>query len=73
MAQIDQLQRKVYYCPLKSNQQVDDSGGFSHLISALMNWSGRVRTVKAELIPEAPKRLSPKTRKLNYSRLLFPA
>lgn len=26
MAQIDQLQ-KVYYCPLKSNRRVDDSGG----------------------------------------------
>ena len=26
MAQIDQLQ-KVYYCPLKTNRRVDDSGG----------------------------------------------
>lgn len=26
MAQIDQLE-KVYYCPLKTNRRVDDSGG----------------------------------------------
>src|SRR4028119_2292127 len=26
MAQVDQL-KKVYYCPLKSNRRVDDSGG----------------------------------------------
>lgn len=39
MAQIDQLE-KVYYCPLKLNRRVDDSGGTAPYVRVdELNWS----------------------------------
>ena len=43
MAQIDQLE-KVYYCPLKTNRRVDDSGGIQACVSGLTNLVGALRT-----------------------------
>ena len=40
MAQIDQLE-KVYYCPLKTNRRVDDSGGTAPYVRVdELIWSG---------------------------------
>ena len=39
MAQVDQLE-KLYYCPLKSNRRVDDSGGTREYVRVdELNWS----------------------------------
>lgn len=41
MAQVDQLE-KLYYCPLKSNRRVDDSGGTAPYVRVdELNWSAQ--------------------------------